>query len=103
MDERLKATITAAKREYDPEGFILLGVFGSRARGDFVIGSDLDILYRLEERFLERYPGWAAYKRIDEIKDDLTGRFGMTVDFADIEALDDIGRKYIQHAQESEK
>jgi predicted nucleotidyltransferase len=43
MDERLKATITAAKREYDPEGLILLGVFGSRARGDFVIGSDLDI------------------------------------------------------------
>jgi predicted nucleotidyltransferase len=95
MDEQLKTLIDAAKRDYDSEGFILLGVFGSRARGDFGAESDLDILYRLEDRFLERHPGWTSYKRIDEIKNDLARRLGMPVDFADIEALDEIGRKYI--------
>jgi predicted nucleotidyltransferase len=95
MDESLKALVVSAKQDYDSEGFILLGVFGSRARGDFDIGSDLDILYKLEERFLERNPGWIAYKRVDEIKDDLAGRFGMPIDVVDIEALDNVGRNFI--------
>jgi len=95
MDEELKALIAAAKRDYEAEGFIVLGVFGSRARGDANAGSDLDLLYRLEDRFLERHPGWAAYARIDEIKNDIARRLAMSVDAADLDALDDVGRKYI--------
>jgi len=95
MNEELKALIASAKRDYEPEGFIVLGVFGSRARGDSGADSDLDLLYRLEDRFLDRYPGWAAYKRIDTIKDDLSRRLGMSIDVADLGALDDIGRKSI--------
>lgn len=95
MDEGLKALIAAVKSDYETEGFILLGVFGSRARGDSGADSDLDLLYRLEDRFLDRYPGWAAYGRIDTIKADLARRLGMPIDVADLEALDDIGRKSI--------
>jgi|SRR5208337_1674050 len=95
MDERLKALIASAKRNYAPEGLILLGVFGSRARGDFGDDSDLDLLYRLEESFIERHPGWAAYERIAAIKDELSRRFGMSIDMADLEALGDVGREFI--------
>jgi|GEM_PF-4372192 len=42
MDEELKALIAAAKRDYEAEGFIVLGVFGSHARGDSNAGSDLE-------------------------------------------------------------
>ncbi len=95
MDERLRTLVAAAKRDYDSEGFMLLGVFGSQARGDSGADSDLDLLYRLEDRFLDRYPGWAAYKRIDAIRDDLAQRLGMSIDVADLESLDAIGRKSI--------
>jgi predicted nucleotidyltransferase len=92
MDEALKKQIVAAAREYETEGFRIVGVFGSRARGDSSAGSDLDLLCRLEYRFLGSYPGWAAYERIDMIKDDLVQRLGLSIDVAD---LDDIGRKFI--------
>lgn len=95
MNEELRALIALVKRDYEAEGFIVLGVFGSQARGDSGADSDLDLLYRLEDRFLDRYPGWAAYKRIDAIKDDLAQRLGMSIDVADLESLDAIGRKSI--------
>ena len=43
----MRTLIAAAKRDYDSEGFMLLGVFGSQARGDSGSDSDLDLLYRL--------------------------------------------------------
>jgi uncharacterized protein len=95
MDKRLIAMLAEAKAAYEPEGFILLGVFGSRARGDFKIDSDLDILYRLDETFLDRYDGWGILGRLEEIKEELTGRFGLRVDMANERALHTISRKYI--------
>jgi Predicted nucleotidyltransferases len=95
MDEKLRARLAAAKLRYEPEGFTILGLFGSQARGDAGQDSDLDVLYRLEERFLARFPGWSAYARIEEIRADMELAFGMTIDVADVDALDDLGEKHI--------
>ena len=95
MDEQLTSILRDARRSFEGEGFIILGVFGSRARGDHRANSDLDLLYRLEERFYRRYPGWEAAARLDDIRKDLQARTGLSVDMANGETLHDVGRKYI--------
>ena len=44
MDERLFPIVRECKKRLEREGFIILGVFGSRARGDQNDDSDLDAL-----------------------------------------------------------
>ena len=95
MDDRLLTTLRTARARFTDEGFIILGVFGSRARGDNRPDSDLDVLYRLEERFYQRYPAWEAAGRLDEIRKELQLLTGFSVDTANIDLLHEVGKKYI--------
>lgn len=95
MDETTFRAVYAAQQHYQKEGFIILGVFGSRARGDNREDSDLDILYRLEAEFFTRYPGWGAAGRLQEIRGELRDRIGIEIDIANEGALHPVGRKHI--------
>jgi predicted nucleotidyltransferase len=84
------------KPKYEEEGFVLLGLFGSYARGEEKDESDIDILYDLEpKRFLQLYPGFRALSRIEKLQDELCKEFDSKVDMADKSTLNEIGRKYI--------
>lgn len=87
MDEQLLTRLREMKRRYEPEGFIILGAFGSRARGDNRPDSDLDILYRLDQRFFEVHTGWAVEGRLVDIQEELRAFFGFRIDLADSDAL----------------
>jgi predicted nucleotidyltransferase len=95
MEDRIIEALDAAHEHYREEGFVVLGVFGSRARGDNREDSDLDILYRLETEFFDRYPGWSAAGRLQEIREDLRERIGLEIDIANERALHPVGQKYI--------
>ena len=67
MDKELLTIIKKAKQKYRAKGFLILGVFGLRTRGDFKPESDLDILYRLDKNFYKENPGWKALGQLEEL------------------------------------
>lgn len=72
---------------YQKEGFIILGLFGSYARGDYTDKSDIDILYTLDKSFIEnsrKVSGWGAINKLVEIKEELKKLFNRDVDLATI-------------------
>jgi predicted nucleotidyltransferase len=61
---------------------MLLGIFGSYARGTQTKFSDIDIAYIIDyNKFSKRYKdGFSKILRIDEIKEELQKTFGTRVD-----------------------
>jgi predicted nucleotidyltransferase len=95
MQKELIDKIKIVKSKYESEGFIILGVFGSYARGEETPESDIDILYEMNERFYKKYPGWDVFPVIEEIGKELEHTLGKDVDLTDKNALKRVGKKYI--------
>ncbi len=69
-----------SKSEMAKDGFLILGVFGSYARGDDTLSSDMDILYDTDSYFFKRYGGFGSFVKLDEIKESLAKRLQTSVD-----------------------
>ena len=95
MRQEIYEKISGIKKRLEPEGFIIIGVFGSVARGDETVTSDVDVLYELHEPFISRYRGWAVFGRIEAIKKEIEIDLGMEVDLANKDALDEVGKRFI--------
>lgn len=95
MHENLLNLISQVKNKYEPEGFIITGIFGSFARNDQNAGSDMDILYRINETAMAKYPGLKFFSLYEKIKNELKDLLKVEVDLADEDSLGPIGRKYI--------
>jgi hypothetical protein len=95
MDKKIVKSVKNLKSKYKKEGFIILGVFGSYARGDENQESDIDLLYEMTDKFYKKYPGWDAIPVIEKIEQELEQELGKKVDLANKNALNEIGKKYI--------
>jgi len=95
MNKAILNKITKLKKKYEPSGFIILGFFGSYARGEETPESDIDILYEMTDKFYRKYPGWDAISAIEDINKDFEHALGKKIDLANKNALNEIGRKYI--------
>ena len=95
MNKTILNKITKLKKKYEPAGFIVLGFFGSYARGEETPESDIDILYEMTDEFYLKYPGWNAISVIEDINKDFEHALGKKIDLANKSALNEIGRKYI--------
>lgn len=84
-----------AKERYENEGFNILGFFGSYARGEATPQSDIDILYELNEKFIQTYSGFTAFARLNSIKEELKTLFGIDVDISAKSGLSRTAEKYI--------
>ena len=95
MNQQIKNQLKKAKEDYAKEGFGILGVFGSYARGEETDKSDLDILYELNEKFINKYDGFSAFARLSAIKEELKALFHIDVDIAAKSGLSRTAKKYI--------
>ena len=77
------------------DGFIIDGIFGSYARGDYSDKSDVDILYHLDKTFLDKYSGFIGFKRLDEIKKVISKSVNKEIDLAPLNNLSSTAKKYI--------
>ena len=59
------------KNLYEENGFLIVGVFGSYARDEENKNSDIDILYKLDKRFTNKYGGWGAITQLENIKENI--------------------------------
>jgi uncharacterized protein len=87
--------LKANKPKFEKEGFVIVGLFGSHSTNDHNESSDVDVLYRLNDRFRKKYAGFRAFQRLADIQHELKLMMGNEVDIADINALNEIGKRYI--------
>jgi len=71
------------KPDYEKDGIILLGLFGSYAKDTQTKFSDIDIAYKLDyEKFSKKYVGgFAKVLKLDDIKAELQTIFKKPIDF----------------------
>lgn len=84
--EQIKTLLASLKNKYQEEGFDIVGIFGSYAKGSAKKYSDLDIAYQLDfKKFDEKYQGgFKKLIRIDEIKKDLQKKLHIKVDLVSL-------------------
>jgi len=95
MNQKIKDKICVLKNRYADDGILILGVFGSYARGEETEKSDIDLLYSCTELAFKKYSGWEIFPVLEKVKTELSQELGHKVDLADYDALSEIGKKYI--------
>ena len=82
-----------AKNELAKEGFYILGVVGSFARGENY--NDIDIIYETDENFENKYLGWDYFIKIEEIKKTLEKLLQSKIDLINNSSMNQIAKKYM--------
>ncbi len=86
MDKVLLSKIKEKKLSLIKDGFEIVGVFGSYAKGKETKNSDIDLLYDIKPLFIQKYGGFEAFSKINEIRNELRQDLGHDVDLATIDS-----------------
>jgi len=86
--------IKELKRVLEKEGFIINAIFGSFAAGEKNF-NDIDLLYSLNGDFIQKYRGFIAFKKLEEIRNFLSQELGYKIDLAPMNNLSISGKKHI--------
>ncbi|MFK2822399.1 nucleotidyltransferase family protein [Arcobacter sp. YIC-80] len=97
MNAQVLEKLKQLKPKLQNEGFELIGVFGSFARNEEKLDSDIDILYQIKDtnEYLKKYSGWDSILHIVETKELLKKELNRDVDFVDKSSLNHIANRYI--------
>lgn len=97
MTADLESKLQQLRSRFSREGFVIIGVSGSYARGEESVKSDLDLLYEIPNpaEFAERHGGFGSFSKILEIKSEIEKEISLPVDLISLTSLNEIGQKYI--------
>jgi predicted nucleotidyltransferase len=97
MTADLESKLQQLRSRFSTEGFNIVGVSGSYARGEETAKSDLDLLYEIPNpaEFAERNGGFGSFSKIMEIKHEIEKVIALHVDLISLTSLNEIGQKYI--------
>ena len=73
-------TLKTLKPKYQQDGFNIIALFGSYATNSQKNASDIDLLYDVDNSFLEKYKGFRSVSKVLEIQDELSAVFHTKVD-----------------------
>ena len=86
--KKLKSTLLT-------DGFVIDGIVGSYAHGDYTSDSDIDLLYHVEKKFLKKYGGFTSFKKLTEIKAFLVKELEKEVDLIPSNNLSKTAKKFM--------
>ena len=73
------------KRELNAEGITSLGLFGSIAKDNSGIDSDIDIVYRTSDTFIQTHKGCNAFTYLNtHLRNKIAHKFNAQVDMFDL-------------------
>lgn len=95
MNKDILNKVTEIKNQLLSDGFIIEGVFGSYSREDYHHSSDIDILYELDKTFKDKYKGFKAIARLDDIQKKISELLNIHADLVQKSTLGEIACRYI--------
>ena len=86
MNKNIIQKLKEVKNKYQNEGFYIVGVFGSAARKEDDIFSDIDIAYKIDHKlFSKKYrDGFSKIIKIEDIKNELQSLLKKNVDLVSL-------------------
>ncbi len=94
MNNILLPKIKEKKALLAKDGFEIIGIFGSFAKGKETKNSDIDILYDIKPLFIKKFGGFEAFAKINEIRDELKQELGHDIDLATIDSHSSTFKKF---------
>jgi predicted nucleotidyltransferase len=90
MDKKeILSYLQILKLELSEEGIDRVGLFGSMARGEGDLYSDIDIVIRTTPEFVRRFRGVSGFLFLEDLRHRIERRFGRKVDLCDEAGLKD--------------
>ena len=84
------------KPEFEKEGLIILGLFGSYAREKPNENSDIDILVETTKHFLKLHTGLGCFLKLENLRYLIADHFHKKVDIADKMGLGEISKNILE-------
>ena len=72
--------LKSVKSKYQQDGFNIIALFGSYATNSQNNSSDIDLLYEVDNSFLEKYKGFKSVSKVLQIQEELSSLFHTKVD-----------------------
>jgi hypothetical protein len=72
--------LKSIKSKYQQDGFNIIALFGSYATNSQNNSSDIDLLYEVDNSFLEKYKGFKSVSKVLQIQEELSSLFHAKVD-----------------------
>jgi len=87
--EEILSYLRSIKAEVASVGIDRIGLFGSVARREDDLGSDIDIVIHTTPEFVRRFRGVSGFLYLEELRERIGRRFGRKVDLCDEAGLKD--------------